>query len=100
MAQVCSSKSDIVKAAFVDVTKLLIETARHDTSSEELHSLLRCTTLSKSYIDKLCDFYANHKEQLQESLQSIGNGLPHIIDVDWRLDYCIKVYIIFINKIK
>ncbi|XP_016837723.1 COMM domain-containing protein 3 isoform X2 [Nasonia vitripennis] len=73
-----------------DITKLLIETARHDTSSEELSSLLRCTTLSKTYIDRFCKFYGNHKEQLQESLESIGNSLPHIIDVDWRLDYCIK----------
>ncbi|OXU28413.1 hypothetical protein TSAR_011333 [Trichomalopsis sarcophagae] len=90
LTKLYDSKPDIVKAAYADITKLLIETARHDTSSEELSSLLRCTTLSKTYIDRFCEFYCNHKDQLQESLESIGNSLPHIIDVDWRLDYCIK----------
>lgn len=83
----------------MDVTRLLIETARHDTSSEELNSLLRSTSLNKNYIDKICQFYENHKEQLQETLEAIGNGLPHIIDVDWRLDYCIKVKFSFDNYI-
>lgn len=72
---------------------MLIEAARHDTSSEELNTLLCGTTLNKTLIDKFCELYANHKGALQESLESIGNGLPHIIDVNWQLDYCIKVFI-------
>lgn len=92
LTQMYGSKPDVIKAAYADIMKLLIETARHDTSSEELNSLLRCTTLNKNYVNKLCEFYANQKTELQESLESIGNSLPHIVDVDWQLDYCIKVY--------
>ncbi|XP_011494572.1 PREDICTED: COMM domain-containing protein 3-like isoform X3 [Ceratosolen solmsi marchali] len=90
LTQLCRSKPDVIKTAYADVIKLLIEAARHDTSSEELSKLLRCTALTKAHIDKFCQFHANYKEQLQENLETIGNGLPHIIDVDWRIDYCIK----------
>jgi len=29
----------------------------------------------------------------------VGCDVPHIVDVDWRLDYCIKVFILKFNMV-
>ena len=91
MKEIPGFKTDVVRSAYSTIVRLLVEAARNNTSSEELNSLLRFSTLSQNLIEKFCQIYKDHKESIQDNLESIGNTLPHIIDVDWRLDYCIKV---------
>ncbi|KAJ8680354.1 hypothetical protein QAD02_016141 [Eretmocerus hayati] len=90
LTNITDSKPDDVKIAFAELLKLLIESARNDIEIEELNLLLTCTNLSQNYIEKFCESYASCKEELVETLESIGDDLPHIVDVDWQLDYCIK----------
>ncbi|XP_023247669.1 COMM domain-containing protein 3 isoform X1 [Copidosoma floridanum] len=88
--EIYGSMPDVVKIAHADITKVLIEAAKHDSDLEGLFNLLQCTTLTRSCIDKLCKCYFSYKEQIKEFLESIGSALPHIIDVDWQLNYCVK----------
>lgn len=81
-----------MKTAYADITKLFIEASRCNTTVEELRTLLSHTDLNKLYIDLFCDVYENKKEEIQANLEIVGDSLPHIVDVDWQLDYCIKVY--------
>ncbi|XP_014224855.1 COMM domain-containing protein 3 [Trichogramma pretiosum] len=110
LSNIYGSKPDIIKSAYKDVLRLLVEAAKYDSSSVQLNSLLRCSTLNPKYITKFCEIYENHKSTIQQCLESFGNSLPHIVDVDWRLDYCIKsnfgapaethVYIVSLSTIK
>ncbi|KAI4487027.1 hypothetical protein M0802_012127 [Mischocyttarus mexicanus] len=86
------TKCDIAKNAFVDLSCLLVEAARHDFDKESLKKLLNTALIVGHRVDKLCHSYANNKQEIQMQLQLIGNNLSHIIDTDWRLSHCIKAY--------
>ncbi|XP_058800268.1 COMM domain-containing protein 3-like [Phymastichus coffea] len=90
LSQIDSSKPDIVKTAYADITKLLMESARNNATVEELRTLLNYTDLNKILINSFCDAYENHQKEIQENLETVGNSLSHIVDVEWQLDYCIK----------
>lgn len=84
------TKCDIAKNAFVDLSCLLVEAARHDFDKESLKKLLNTSLIVDHRVDKLCHSYANNKQEIQMQLQLIGNNLCHIVDTDWRLSHCIK----------
>ncbi|XP_043487600.1 COMM domain-containing protein 3-like [Polistes fuscatus] len=84
------TKCDIAKNAFVDLSCLLVEAARHDFDKETLKKLLNTSLIVDHRVDKLCHSYANNKQEIQMQLQLIGNNLGHIVDTDWRLSHCIK----------
>lgn len=84
------TKCDIAKNAFVDLSCLLVEAARHDFDKETLKKLLNTSLIVDHRVDKLCHSYANSKQEIQMQLQLIGNNLGHIVDTDWRLSHCIK----------
>lgn len=90
-----SSKFDIAKNAFVDLSCLFVEAARHDVDKESLEKFLNTASIVSHRTDKLCYSYANNKQEIQMQLQLIGNNLPHIVDTDWRLSHSIKVYYCF-----
>lgn len=35
--------------------------------------------------------YVKDKEEIRAQLRRTGTALPHIVDVNWRLDFCLKV---------
>lgn len=76
---------------FADVICLLIEAARHDLDEESLKNFLNLIYIDEKRITKLCEVYNNNKTAIQSQLELIGNNPPHIIDIDWHLDYCVKV---------
>lgn len=88
--QVCPSKPDVAKSAFVHVAYLCTEAARHDYSKESLETYLQSIRVTGSRAQKLCEAFAEHKASVQSKLERIGDGLPHIVDADWQLDYCVK----------
>lgn len=70
---------------------LLLEATRHDLDEESLRSFLNLVYIGEKRITKLCEVYINNKKAIQSQLELIGNNPPHIIDIDWHLDYCVKV---------
>ena len=91
MTQIYGSKPDAVKNAYVGITRLFVEAARHDVKKEMLTTFLHGSQLNKKQIEKLCEAFTKNKERFQHKLEIVGGGLPHLVDVNWRLDYCIKV---------
>lgn len=92
VAQLYGSKPDIVKEVFGNLLSLLIDAARLDLDADKLGIALTSAKMTGQRVNKLCETYANSKELIKSSLRRIGNSLPHVIDVNWRLDYCVKVY--------
>lgn len=87
----CESKQIEYKSAFANVTCLFVEAARRNLDQEALEVFLTNTKIFGHRVKKLCELYDCNKKAIQAQLESIGYGSPHIVDIDWRLDYCIKV---------
>lgn len=79
------------KTAFADVCCLFIEAARHDLDEETFANFLSDAKITGNRAKKLCDAYKTNKNGIQSQLELIGYSPRHIVDIDWRLDYCIKV---------
>lgn len=91
-------KCPIVKSAFADISCLYVEAARHNLDADSFETFMRSEQISGLRINLLRDHYANNKHVIQTQLESTGNSLNHIIDVDWRLDYCLQVGTIFFQS--
>lgn len=91
IANICPSKSDLVKAAVASISCLFIEAARHDYDEETLKIFLYNEHIKGQRIEKLCNTYMNSKQDIQTQLELTGDSIPHIVDVDWRLHHCVKV---------
>lgn len=97
IATVHPSKSDLIKAAVVNVSCLFIEAARHDYDEESLKHFLHNEHINGHRIETLCSTYINNKQNIQTQLELTGNSLPHIVDIDWRLHHCVKISTRFTN---
>lgn len=91
LSQIYGSKPDAVKSAYSGLTSLYVEAARQHFDKEKLSTTLKDSQLNAQQINKICEAYDINREQFQRKLQVIGGGLPHLVDVNWKLDYCIKV---------
>ncbi|KAL5006877.1 hypothetical protein ScPMuIL_015683 [Solemya velum] len=79
-----------VKQAYGGLVTMVTEAAKNDMEIESLSSLLEDCKFSGDRIAALSKAFLQHKPQIQILLNSIGNPPPHIVDIDWRLDYYIK----------
>ncbi|XP_034936617.1 COMM domain-containing protein 3 [Chelonus insularis] len=84
-------KPEIIKAAYIDLTSIIVEAVRQGYDHKNLFQFL-CTTevLSTSKLERLCDVYRKNYDSLRSQLINIGDCYPCLKDVSWRLDYCIK----------
>lgn len=53
-------------------------------------SILEDCKFAPDRIDAFKTLYIENKPQLRANLGRVRSSLPHIVDVDWRLDYYIK----------
>ncbi|XP_051160439.1 COMM domain-containing protein 3-like [Leptopilina boulardi] len=110
LSQIYGSKPDAVKNAYAGLTSLFVEATRQQYDKEKLAASLNNSQLNGQQISKICDAYELNRDQFQRKLQIIGGGLPHLVDVNWKLDYCIKsnttdsngmpIYLISLQTIK
>ncbi|XP_043472231.1 COMM domain-containing protein 3-like [Leptopilina heterotoma] len=110
LSQIYGSKPDAVKSAYSGLTSLFVEAGRQHFDKEKLSATLKDSQLNAQQINKICEAYDVNREQFQRKLQVIGGGLPHLVDVNWKLDYCIKsnatdtngtpIYLISLQTIK
>ncbi|XP_017892270.1 COMM domain-containing protein 3-like isoform X2 [Ceratina calcarata] len=90
-SKISDAKPILTKKVFTDVACLLIEAARHNLDEESLNNVLNSIHTDEKRIKKLCEIYVQNKTAIQSQLELIGNNPPHIIDVDWHLDHCVKL---------
>ena len=79
-----------VKRAFATLVCLIVEGGKANSSSASVGSILQEYKISperRSFFAKLYD--VNYSE-LRGLLARTGFNFPHIVGVDWRMDYCIK----------
>ncbi|KAJ1529218.1 hypothetical protein ONE63_006022 [Megalurothrips usitatus] len=86
-----SAKGDLLKEAHGALLSLIVEAVRHDFASEPLHLFLeKKMNWPKARCLKLCGEYSNNFPKIRAVLSSVGFHPPHIVDVQWHLNQCIK----------
>lgn len=89
--KVSDAKPILTKKVFTDVACLLIEAARHDLDEEGLNNFLNFLHGDEKRVKKLCEVYVQSRTAIRSQLELIGDNPPHIVDIDWHLDYCVKL---------
>ncbi|XP_049781999.1 COMM domain-containing protein 3-like [Schistocerca cancellata] len=81
-----------IQGAYGALLVLLVEASRLNLTPDSLGTALqqeysfnaeRCSSVMQSYI--------NNKNKIRAALSHIGQHPPHITDVKWEMDYCVKV---------
>ncbi|XP_052803748.1 COMM domain-containing protein 3-like [Mya arenaria] len=80
----------IVKEAYAALVTLVSEASKYDLDVSSLGSVLEDCKFTNERIEIFNKVYTAKKQLMQILLSSVGNTPPHIVDVDWRLDYYIK----------
>lgn len=80
----------VLKEAYSSVATFVLEAVKADQNVDSLSHLLEDVKFSPDRIALFNKIYTEQKPHLQILLSSVGRSHPHIVDVDWRLDYCLK----------
>ncbi|CAG9820531.1 unnamed protein product [Phaedon cochleariae] len=85
------SKPDITKEFYAALLSVTTEFVRRAYCKEDIQQYLSDDCgLSSSRVEMfLHDFY-KHRLGIEMSLLNIGDSLPHITDVKWKIDYIMK----------
>ncbi|CAD6232530.1 GSCOCG00006935001-RA-CDS [Cotesia congregata] len=86
------TKPELCKAIYSDYISIIKEAARNNYDPENLSDYLQTTGIfNDTQIQKLCQvYYKQIKTPMVLHLSSIGDSHPCIVDISWRLDYCLK----------
>lgn len=89
VASLCSADIDdaFKKQTIPAFLTLLIESAKTDTSPEQLGLILDDLEFTSHRKNIVVEVYTSGLQKIRARLAKIGTTLPHVIDVDWRLDY-------------
>ncbi|RUS83279.1 hypothetical protein EGW08_008959 [Elysia chlorotica] len=79
-----------MKAAYSGLVNLLLEAAKHDTTEQNLSTLLEECKYTTERIKEFNKIFLAQKSHIQLLLGKVGSSFPHIVDIDWRLDYYMK----------
>merc|ERR1712150_455789 len=80
----------VTKQGHYALVTLILEAAKHDGDAASFSHILEDCKFAQERIQLSSDLYTKAKPQLRIQLSCTGNNPPHIVDVDWRLDYHVK----------
>lgn len=83
-------EKSVLKAAYAGVVSLILSCAKHDADADEISNFLEDCKFVPDRIHSFNNIFLKQKSSIQMLLGSIGSTRPHIVDIDWRLDYYIK----------
>lgn len=89
-AAVKGADAVVVKAAYSAVVSVFLEGARADVDGDTLAAVLEDSKVEGDRSAVLVGAFAACKTELRSKLRQTGFGLPHVVGVDWRLDYHMK----------
>ncbi|KAL1123360.1 hypothetical protein AAG570_002445, partial [Ranatra chinensis] len=83
-------KLDIIKECYASLICLFIESIRNDVDLESLTTLLKQCKFDGERLESIIGLYNAHKLTIQKSLKQIVSDPPHVLDIRWRLNFCVK----------
>ncbi|KAJ8932871.1 hypothetical protein NQ314_014385 [Rhamnusium bicolor] len=87
-----NSKPDVIKGFYAALLAVSAEFARNNLNREEILQFLTSDCSFTQQRAKIyVEFFENDRRGLEIALLNIGNCLPHVTDVKWKIDYIVKV---------
>ncbi|CAL4108023.1 unnamed protein product [Meganyctiphanes norvegica] len=74
----------------VALATLFAEAVRRSHPKSVVATTLEGLDWSEDRIDKAASKLESHRQQIRNQLAAIGTFPPHIVDIDWKLDYHVK----------
>jgi len=88
--KVAGVESGLIKQCTFGILTAIYVAARVNADASAFGSVLEECKWTPERIDFITRKFEEYKDQIQVELARIGYSYPHIVDVDWRLDYYIK----------
>eukprot|EP00041_Stephanoeca_diplocostata_P005227 m.58356 g.58356 ORF g.58356 m.58356 type:complete len:200 (+) comp15644_c0_seq1:257-856(+) len=85
-----NADKSVVKAAYGAVVTAVLEAAKENVDADNFNGFLEENGLGTSQAKIIVDKYRANQSNLRVLLRRTGSGLPHIVDVDWKLEYFMK----------
>ncbi|XP_071492875.1 COMM domain-containing protein 3-like [Diadema antillarum] len=89
-SQLSAIEQGVLKQSYAALCTLVLEAAKHDADSDTISSTLEDCKFSQDRIDAFIKLFQERKEEIRALLSNVGHAPPHIVDVDWRLDFYLK----------
>ncbi|XP_062841373.1 COMM domain-containing protein 3 [Trichomycterus rosablanca] len=80
----------LLKQCHVAAATFILEAVKQNTDKSTISSCLEDIRFNSDKVDVFYTIYQKNKTNLENLLSGIDRCPPHITDVSWRLDYCIK----------
>ncbi|XP_027032581.1 COMM domain-containing protein 3 [Tachysurus fulvidraco] len=80
----------LLKHCHVAATTFILEAVKQNADRSTVCSCLEDLRYDGERVEAFYALYQKNKANLEKLLSSIDRCPPHITDVSWRLDYCIK----------
>ncbi|MCI4391454.1 hypothetical protein PGIGA_G00134600 [Pangasianodon gigas] len=80
----------LLKHCHIAATTFILEGVKQNADRSTICSCLEDLRFDSERVDAFYELYQKSKTNLEKLLSSIDRCPPHITDVSWRLDYCIK----------
>jgi len=79
-----------LKASFGAATVTFVEASKSNQTVEGLSSFLEELSLEEDKQKHFCAKFEENREKFRVLLRRTGFALPHVTDVDWKLEYYMK----------
>merc|ERR1719354_259905 len=79
-----------VKRGFAAFVCLIVEGGKANSSSMQVSGIMEEYKVNQSACAEFSKLYDSNFSELRGLLTRTGFNFPHIVGVDWRMDYCIK----------
>lgn len=85
------SNTSEIKNLYASLLYIYTQYVRNSQSKEEFSNFLSTEcSLDKDRIKLLGDFYDKWNKNIRIQLLNIGSHLPHVTDINWKIDYIVK----------
>lgn len=82
--------SALSKQSHPSLMVLFLEAAKTDIGPEQMNMVLDDCGFSAQRKEVILEAYKLNKQKIRAKLSLISRGYPHVVDVDWKLDYNLK----------
>lgn len=79
-----------LKQGYAGLVSLILEAVKMDSDLSTISSMLEDCKWATDRIEYFFKCFQDCKPEMEALLSRTGSSFPHIVDVDWRLDYYIK----------
>lgn len=87
---IASVEAATLKQAYAGLVTMILEAVKVDCDSSSISSVLEDCKWGSDRIEYFTKHFLDCKPDLEALLARTGSSFPHVVDVDWRLDYYIK----------